>query len=71
MKWNRLREMIGNELRAKPAPENNRDLNGYAQYILNMTAAAVEKHVPIAQPYKYAKRWWTEDLTKLRKDYTY
>jgi len=36
-----------------------------------MTTAAVEKHVPIAQPCKYAKRWWTEDLTKLRKDYTY
>jgi len=70
-RWDRLREMVADELKAKPAPDNDRDLNGYAQYILDITAAAVEKHVPIAQPCKYAKRWWTEDLTKLRKDYTY
>ena len=31
---------------------------------------AMDKHVPIAKASQYAKRWWTEDLTALRSEYT-
>lgn len=31
---------------------------------------AIDKHVPIAKASQYAKRWWTEDLTALRSEYT-
>ncbi len=70
-KWERLREMVAKEIEARPVPDDDRDLDGNAQYILDLTATAVQKQVPISRPSKFAKRWWTEDLTKLRKDYTY
>ncbi len=30
----------------------------------------MDKHVPKANPSPYAKRWWTENLSVLRKSYT-
>jgi len=70
-KWEQLRERVADDLTTRPMPDNDKDLNGYAQYLLDLTTIAVQKHVPVSRPCKYAKRWWTEDLTKLRKDYTY
>ena len=32
---------------------------------------AVHKLTPKARPSRYAKRWWTNDLTQLRQVYTY
>lgn len=46
------------------------DLNSCISQLLSVVQKAVDNHVPIAKPSQYAKRWWTEDLTKLRKDYT-
>jgi hypothetical protein len=70
-KWEKLKEMVAKEVEAKPTPDDDKNLNGYAQYILDLVAGAVHKYVPTSRPSTYAKRWWTEDLTKLRKDYTY
>lgn len=35
-----------------------------------VVGAAIEEYVPRAKPSPYAKRYWTEDLIKLRSDYT-
>ena len=35
-----------------------------------MVAEAVGRHCPKSRPSTYAKRWWTKDLTAMRKDYT-
>lgn len=32
---------------------------------------ALQAHCPRAKPSPYMKRWWDEDLTALRKSYTY
>lgn len=69
--WDKLRGEAAKKLEANPGPQNDSDLNGYARYILDLTTAAIQNHVPIAQPGKHTKRWWTEDFTKLRKDYTF
>lgn len=69
-RWEKLREMVAKEIEARPRPDDNKDLDGYAQYTLDMTTAAVQMYVPISRRCKYAKRWWTEDLTKLKNDYT-
>lgn len=37
---------------------------------MSIVTEAVDKHVPKASPSPYAKRWWTEDLSVLRKSYT-
>lgn len=46
------------------------NLNSCIFQLLSVVQKAVDDHVPIAKPSQYAKRWWTKDLTKLRKDYT-
>ncbi|KAG9801027.1 hypothetical protein KCU95_g29, partial [Aureobasidium melanogenum] len=39
-------------------------------YIQEVTQTAIDYHCPKAKPSKYAKRWWSNDLTSMRKEYT-
>lgn len=41
-----------------------------SERLLQAVTSAIRRHCPVARPSKYAKRWWTADLTELRKDYT-
>lgn len=39
--------------------------------LMEAVLGAIHALVPRAKPSPYAKRWWTTDLTRLRKTYTY
>lgn len=39
--------------------------------LMGAVLSAVEELTPKAKPSPYAKRWWTKDLTHLRRIYTY
>ncbi|KAI4793235.1 hypothetical protein E4T45_12596 [Aureobasidium sp. EXF-8846] len=39
-------------------------------YIQEVTKTVIYHHCPKAKPSKYAKRWWSNDLTSMRKEYT-
>jgi hypothetical protein len=67
--WDKIREAVAEKLRSNPQPEDNTNPNCYIQYILDLVEPAIEIHVPVSKPSPNVKRWWTEDLTKLRKDY--
>jgi hypothetical protein len=47
-RWERLREMVAKDIETRPGPDDARDLDGYAQYVLDLLSAAVEKCVPIS-----------------------
>ncbi|KAF2682025.1 hypothetical protein K458DRAFT_391067 [Lentithecium fluviatile CBS 122367] len=47
------------------ANEDRGNVDAYCEYIMELVTPAVEKHVPLAKPSLYAKRWWNEDLIKL------
>jgi len=70
-RWDLIKEGVTEELEIRPQPENPRDVDNYCQYITECIGPAIEKHVPVAKPSSYMKRWWTENLTELRKHYTY
>ncbi len=53
------------------APAEEATVHEHYDYIMELVLPAVEENVPLARPSPYAKRWWTEELTTLRKDYTY
>ncbi|ODA77569.1 hypothetical protein RJ55_07198 [Drechmeria coniospora] len=38
---------------------------------MRLVTKALQDLTPRAQPPSYAKRWWTKDLTRLRRTYTY
>jgi hypothetical protein len=45
-------------------------LDEAAETFLNGINVILEEHVPRARESPYAKRWWTKELSTLRKDYT-
>ncbi|KYK54123.1 hypothetical protein DCS_06080 [Drechmeria coniospora] len=42
-----------------------------ADHLMRLVTKALQDLTPRAQPPSYAKRWWTKDLTRLRRTYTY
>jgi hypothetical protein len=69
--WTQISKGLEQALESRPQPEDPEDVNGYWRYIQELIAPLVERYVPLARPSSYAKRWWTEDLSQLRRDYTY
>jgi len=66
--WNAIRERIARGLQdCPPCGDVQRRTNRLMQVVLE----AVNTLTPKAKPSPYAKRWWTQDLTKLRQVYTY
>jgi hypothetical protein len=47
------------------------DIEEMQQYIQHATENAIKQHCPKAKPSAYGKRWWTPDLTALRRNYTW
>lgn len=66
--WKAIRETIGRTLVTSAFPTTNVD--DMQEYIQSTTQSAIRDHCPKAKPYAFAKRWWTADLTALRKNHT-
>lgn len=66
--WAEIRSRVATNLRAAP-------LDGSVQQqtdrLMTAVMEAVMELTPKAKPSPYAKRWWTTDLTQLRRIYTY
>jgi ribonuclease HI len=67
--WKAVRETIKQTLVSAPFPTSN--VEEMQQYIQHTTEDAIEQHCPKAKPSTYGKRWWTPDLTALRRNYTW
>jgi hypothetical protein len=67
--WKAVREMIKQTLVSAPFPTTN--VEEMQRYIQHATKNAIERHCPKAKPSTYGKRWWTPDLTALRRNYTW
>ena len=66
--WNEIRNRIATALRfilvgGRVQQQTDR--------LMDVVLEAVHALTPKARPSPYAKRWWTTDLTKLRRVYTY
>ena len=67
--WEAVRETIKQTLASSPFPTT--DIEEMQQYIQQATEDAIRQHCPKAKPSAYGKRWWTPDLTALRRNYTW
>jgi hypothetical protein len=47
------------------------DMQVQTDQLMGVVLSAIEELTPRAKPSPYAKRWWTKDLTHLRRSYTY
>jgi hypothetical protein len=66
--WNAIRERVEERLRWLPWED---DVQAQTDGLMGVVLEAIDKLVPLAKPSPYAKRWWTTDLTRLRRAYTY
>jgi hypothetical protein len=66
--WNAIREHIAHALQDRPSCG---DVQRQTDHLMQVVLEAVNTLTPKAKPSLYAKRWWTQDLTKLRQVYTY
>ena len=66
--WKGVREYVQAGLQDLPPAS---DIETFHNRLISLVERAIKKHTPRAKPSPYAKRWWTKDLTDLRKDYTY
>jgi hypothetical protein len=70
-RWDQMRKRVQELLNAIPEPAEQATVDEHCEYIMKVVLPAVDDNVPLAKPSPYSKRWWTEDLTTLRKDYSY
>ncbi|RKK97848.1 hypothetical protein BFJ70_g17589, partial [Fusarium oxysporum] len=66
--WNAIRERVKEKL--SPLPWDG-DVQTQTDKLMDVVLDAIHDLVPRAKPSPYAKRWWTTDLTKLRRTYTF
>lgn len=65
--WGEIRTRIDKELSGTSRPRGTQE---QADRLLKAVSEAVKGLTPLSKPSPYAKRWWTEDLSQLRKTYT-
>lgn len=65
--WKKMRERVAQLLWRRPG---NGTVQEQADKILQAVNTASKELVPKANPSPHAKRWWTQDLTALRREYT-
>ncbi|PHH92210.1 hypothetical protein CDD83_8410 [Cordyceps sp. RAO-2017] len=66
--WILIGARVKDELRPLPWTV---DVQTQADQLMRVVGEAVHELTPRAQPPPYAKRWWTKDLTRLRRTYTF
>ncbi|GKU08808.1 unnamed protein product, partial [Fusarium langsethiae] len=66
--WNAIRERVKKKLSPLPWGGGAQTQN---DRLMDVVLDAIHNLVPRAKPSPYAKRWWTADLTKLRRAYTF
>ena len=66
--WGQIREGIGMRLRVTPKEGNTQE---QVDRLMAVVQEVVVTLTPKAKPSPYAKRWWTSDLTQLRRVYTH
>ncbi|KAB2568601.1 putative RNA-directed DNA polymerase from transposon BS [Lasiodiplodia theobromae] len=68
--WEAIRSDTRKRLAEEPPPDG-KDIESFADYLSKTVSAAVLRSVPKARPSPYVKKWWTADLTQLRRSFTY
>lgn len=66
--WKAIKQKVATTLYQMPV---NGSVQAQTDRLMSAVLDAVHSLTPRAKPSPYAKRWWTKDLTQLRRAYTY
>jgi len=67
--WKRIRTVVGQELKPMPPRLEEEDVEPQARLLAETIQETLQRHVPLARPSPYSKRWWNRELTRLRHEY--
>ena len=67
--WGKIREAITRQIGQQPCYEQ--EVQSQADWLIKIVKDTVFALTPVAKPSPYAKRWWSTELTELRRIYTY
>jgi hypothetical protein len=68
--WDKLNVFLGNELAVIPTPseiQTDEDLGRKIEQLTLLIQKAISSEVPENNPCPLSKRWWTKDLSKMKK----
>ena len=65
--WKKTCELISSRPATSPTGS---DVQEQTDQLTSVVSEAVHTLTPKAKPSPYTKKWWTSDLTRLRKEYT-
>ena len=66
--WAKIGDMIHSHLAGLPKIQTAEELDQAVKILIDRTTAAISKHIPMAKPSPYSKRWFTPELkTQLRE----
>jgi hypothetical protein len=55
--WKRIRSTVAQDMKPLPKVIRDEELDEYASQLVQIVQRALEKHIPLAKPSPYAKRW--------------
>ena len=68
--WKEFTEHLSNRLTSSPPPQRiatPSELRDALHTITSSIKSTIEEMVPMTKPFPHTKRWWTQDLTTMRK----
>jgi len=68
--WQEIREAIAHRIASQEPPTDRNDVETSLHRLMTTVTAVIEEKVPKSKPSRYTKRWWTKELTSLRRTYT-
>lgn len=68
--WKHIQTIVARSLGPLPKEIKDDEIDQYSTHLVQSVQVALEQHVPVTKPSPYAKRWWTLDLSQLRREYT-
>src|SRR5450432_4525684 len=69
--WDNIRQMAYLQLGQPPIIATTGDLDRAAQDLVDYVQNLLQEKIPPPKEFPYAKRWWSRELTNLRKEYNY
>jgi hypothetical protein len=69
--WDSIRQTLQVQLGPAPVVTNTDDLDKATQGLESQIQNLLQEMIPPPKAFPYAKRWWSKELTQLRKEYNY
>jgi hypothetical protein len=69
--WKKFKNMLQNALYEFPTDDpivTEAEFQRVAKGVSDSILLAIDQHVPLSHPSPFTKRWWTHDLTQMRKE---